>query len=181
MAEPGKGIERSRTFFRLGWMLATCFILVTGILVTTTNRLRENLAAANERIVNLSRNMSAERGWAAALASPVVRISNFTLTPSADPALRGRATVDPSTRRALLVFENAISPSGHVYEAWALRDAAPVTLGFIHAGSSGRAVLRIQDVGDPATLTAFAVSLEPEGASAQEPTGPIVMIGSMAE
>jgi anti-sigma-K factor RskA len=41
--------------------------------------------------------------------------------------------------------------------------------------------MRIEDVGDPDDLTAFAISLEAEGGTSapSEPTGPIVMIGSL--
>ena len=166
---------------RLGWALAACFILVSGILVTTMNRLRNELARAHDQVTALSRDLEVERRWAAVLAAPGARVATFSLTPAGQAELRARATVDPNTRRALLVFENFKAPSGHDYELWALRGNTPWALGLIRPDASGRAVLRIEDVGDFSALNAFAVSLEPEGGAPtpNAPTGPVVMIAGM--
>ena len=166
---------------RLGWALAACLLLATAILLTTTNHLRRELKRARDQAQSLSRDLDAERRWAAVLASPSARAASFSLTPAGEAELRARATVDPETHRAILVFENFKAPSGRDYELWALRGNTPVSLGLIRSEPGGRVVLRIEDIGDPATLTAFAVSLEPEGGSPtpNEPSGPIVMIGSL--
>jgi hypothetical protein len=172
---------RWTTLLRLGWALAACFILVTGILVGTTNRLREQVGRARDQVSTLSRDLDAERRWAAVLAAPGARVASFTLTPAGQADLRARATVDPATRRALLVFENFTAPSGHDYELWALRGNTPQALGLIRPDASGRAVLRIEDAGDASSLSAFAVSLEPAGGAPtpNAPTGPVVMIGAL--
>jgi hypothetical protein len=187
-----------------GWALAACLLVATVILLAKASRLRSELARTNVRVANLSLAIESERSWAVALATPGVLTASFTLTPSGDTALRARATVDPATRRALLVFQNFKTPSGHVYELWALRGNTPISLGSIRPDSNGRAVIRVPDMGDTATLTAFAISLEPEtaapsapapdkpapdasapstvepdAADLKEPTGPIVMIGSL--
>jgi len=166
---------------QLGWALAACFLLATGILLTTTTRLRKDLNHARDQVQNLTRDLDAERRWAAVLASPGARTASFSLTPAGEAELRARATVDPETHRAILVFQNFKAPSGRDYELWALRGNTPVSLGLIRPDPSGRAVLRIEDIGDPAGLTAFAISLEPQGGAPtrNEPTGPIVMIGSL--
>ena len=178
MPEP----KRERPWLALAaWVLYAFLVAATVILASTTIRLRKELAAANERIANLTRDMSIERGWAATLVSPSARVSKFTLTPSADAALRGRATVDPATRRAVVVFENAIAPSGHTFVVWALHGSTPVSLGAVRPDAKGRAVLRVEDVGDPTTLTALTVSLEADAAPVSEPTGPILMIGSFGD
>ena len=163
------------------WVLYAFLVAATVILASTTIKLRKDLVAANERIANLIRDVGAERGWAATLTSPSARVSNFTLTPSADAALRGRATVDPKTHRAVVAFENAITPAGHVFVVWALHGSSPASLGSVRPDQNGRAVLRVEDVGDPATLTALTVSLEPDAATVTEPTGPILMIGSFGD
>jgi len=48
---------------------------------------------------------------------------------------------------------------------------------------AGRAVVRLEDVGDPATLQAIAGSLEPEGGSPNPaaPSGPVVMVGKVSD
>jgi hypothetical protein len=197
MVEPQREIPRSMIPW-LGWGVAAFFIGATFVLLTTTNRARNELRRAEDRVATLTRGLDAERRWTVALAAPGVRTASFTLTPSGDAGLRARATVDPETRRALLVFQNFKAPGGRDYQLWALRGNTPVALGLIRADSSGRAVLRVQDIGDPATLSAFAISLEPEGGApparapsedastpapelpaTREPTGPIVMIGSL--
>ncbi len=196
MAPPTSSARPGATLVRLGWALAACFILVTGILLTQTNRLRNELAGARDRVAALSRDLEAERHWSAILSSPAMRTATFTLTPDADPSLRGRAVMDPRTRRAVLVFGNFEAPSGKVYELWALHGTTPATLGPIRPDPSGHAVVRVEDVGDPSDLSAFAVSLETDGGTgapgaaqppgagqapdaAREPAGPVVMIGSL--
>jgi len=144
--------------------------------------------------LQVPRDLAAERRWSTILSSTSMRTASFTLTPDADAGLRARAVMDPVSRRAVLVLEKFRAPGGKSYELWALHGNTPVALGRIQTDARGNAVLRIQDVGDPADLSAFAISLEPDvgsGASpapavgaaapgaAREPTGPIVMIGSL--
>jgi anti-sigma-K factor RskA len=180
MALPPPAWRLNATLARLGWALAVCFILVTGILLTQTNRLRGEVARSNERLTNLTRDLAAERRWSVILSSPAMRTASFTLTPDADAGLRARAVMDPGTRRAVLVFEHFRAPEGKVYELWALHENTPVSMGRIRPDASGSAVMRIEDVGDPNDLTAFTISLEAEGpAAGNEPAGPIVMIGSL--
>ncbi len=166
---------------RLGWALAACFILVTSILVFTTNRLRNELARTQGQAAEATRDLEIEKRWAAVVTAPAARAASFSLTPDAAAGLRGRVTYDPATRRAVLVFENFDSPSGQDYRLWALRGNTPAALGLIRADESGRAVLRLEDVGDPATLTAFAVSLESAGGAPSQnaPGGPIVMLAGI--
>ena len=178
MAEP----KRAEPWRALAlWVLYAFLVAATVILASSTTKLRKDLTTANERIANLTREAGAERAWAATLSSPSARVSNFTLTPSADAAVRGRVTVDPKTRRAVVAFENAIAPAGHAFVVWALHGSTPVSLGTVRPDPNGRAVLRVEDVGDPTTLNAVTVSLEPDAAPVSEPTGPILMIGSFGE
>jgi hypothetical protein len=182
------------TLSRLGWALAAWFIVLTGILLTHTNRLSGDLARSRDRVTILSRDLAAERRWSTILSSTSMRTASFTLTPDADAGLRARAVMDPVSRRAVLVLENFQAPGGKRYELWALHGNTPATLGPIRTDARGNAVLRIEDVGDPSDLSAFAISLEPDAGAgtppapdagsalpgaAREPTGPIVMIGSL--
>lgn len=171
---------RRPTVAHVGWALAGWLILMTGILVTHTNRLKGELARSNDRAAALTRDLATERRWSSILSSTSMRTASFTLTPDADPVLRARAVMDPVTRRAVLVFEHFQPPSGKVYALWALHGTTPSALGPIRPDAGGRAAMRIEDVGDPSDLTAFAVSLE-EGAPASEPNGPVVMIGSLGD
>jgi len=175
------GSGRRSILPRLGWALAACFIMVTGVLVFTTNRLRTELARSQARVAGLTRDLEIERGWAAVIAAPGARAASFSLTPDGAAELRARATYDPGTRRAVLVFENFRTMAGYDYQLWALRGNTPASLGLIRGDDHGRAVLRLEEVGDPATLTAFAISLEPTGGAPtpDAPTGPLVMLAGM--
>jgi anti-sigma-K factor RskA len=88
---------------------------------------------------------------------------------------------DPATRRALVTCENFTAPAGHDYELWAIRASGPESLGLVRADTGGRAQIRIPDAGDPATLGAFAVSLEARGGAPtpHAPAGPVVMVGKL--
>jgi hypothetical protein len=188
---PPNPIVRIVTLSRLGWALAAWFIILTAILATHMNRLSGELESSRDRVTGLSRDLAAERRWSTILSSTSMRTASFTLTPFADASLRARAVMDPVSRRAVLVLENFLPPSGQRYELWALHGNTPATLGPIRTDARGSAVIRIQDVGDPSDLSAFAISLEPEGGTqgpggtpilpgaAREPIGPIVMIGAL--
>ena len=51
----------------------------------------------------------------------------------------------------------------------------------VRAGTDGRAEVRVADAGDPAVLSAFALSLERAGGSAdkRKPGGPVVLAGGI--
>jgi len=170
----------------VGWALAACLLIVLGIFHARADTLKRDLARTSARVDSLSRDLAAERRWSTILSSTAMRTAAFTLTPDADPGLRARAVMDPGTRRAVLVFDHFKAPDGHAYEVWAFHGSTPAALGRVRADAEGRAVMRIEDVGDPDDLTAFAISLEAEGGTSapatsapSEPTGPIVMIGSL--
>jgi hypothetical protein len=172
----------------MGWVLAACLFIVLGILHAKADTMKRDLARSSERVAGLSRDLAAERRWSTILSSTAMRTASFTPTPDADPGLRARAVMDPGTRRAVLVFDNFKAPDGHAYVVWAFHGSTPAALGRVRADADGRAVMRIENVGDPDDLTAFAVSLEAEGGgpasgapapTASEPAGPIVMIGSL--
>jgi anti-sigma-K factor RskA len=74
-----------------------------------------------------------------------------------------------------------VPPSGRDYELWVIRDGAPVSLGVIRADETGRADLRIENVGVSSAISAFAVSMETTGGSLNKnaPSGPVVMLGPL--
>lgn len=164
-----------------GWAAAASLALGVFVFARATWRLRGELAIVREEVAGLEQRLEAEARWMQVLSAPSARVAVLAATPAGNADLRARATLDPATRRAVVVFDNLQAPSGRDYELWAIRGASPASLGVIKADESGRAVMRIDDVGDPATLNAFAVSLEPAGGSPTPtaPTGPVVMLGAM--
>ena len=174
------------TLSRLGWGLAAFFVLLWALLLVQTNRMRGEIVRSRDAVTMLKRDLAAERRWSVILSSPSMRTASFTPTPDADPSLRARAVLDPKSRRAVLVFDRFSAPTGQVYEVWALHGTSAYPLGPIKPDPNGRAVMKIDDVGDPDDLTAFTISLEPDSptpagtpGTPREPAGPIVMIGSL--
>ncbi len=184
-AKPSRGKvirmqPRQTSWVTWGWAAAAAALAVTSALSwNAANRLREELAGQNQRLADVRQQLDEERRWAAVLSAPQARVAELQLTPAGARALRARATYDPSTKSAVIVFENFAAPEGKDYQLWALRGAGVASLGVVKVDASGRALLKLENVGDPDTLGGFAVSLEPAGGSPypDRPTGPVVMAG----
>ncbi len=171
---------RQTSWVTWGWAAAAAALAVTSALSwNAANRLSEELAVQNRQLADVRQQLDEERRWAAVLSAPQARVAELQLTPAGARALRARATYDPSTKSAVIVFENFAAPEGKDYQLWALRGAGVASLGVVKADASGRALLKLENVGDPDTLGGFAVSLEPAGGSPypNRPTGPVVMAG----
>ncbi len=165
-----------------GWVwaaAAAALAVATAVSWNAAGRVRDQLANTRGQLVQAQRELEEERRWAAVMNAPDARVAHLAITPAGIAELRARATYDPRTRSAVLVFENFAAPSGKDYELWALRGAGVASLGLIKPDASGRAILRLENVGDPNELAGFAISLEPTGGSPGHvaPTGPVVMAG----
>jgi anti-sigma-K factor RskA len=144
-----------------------------------SHQLRRELETSRRRLIELEDRLAEEQRWAEVMNAPGARVAELALTPDGVAELRARATYDPRTRKAVLVFENFTPPAGRDYQLWALQGEGVASLGVIRADERGGALMRLENVGDPATLAGFAVSLEPAGGSPNPnaPTGPVVMAG----
>ena len=175
--------ERVRPGFALPrWALAAAALIMvaaTGWLWTEGNRLREELSTAKQLLATREQELEDQRRWNAVLDAIDAQSVSLIRTPDGAPELRGRGVWDPATRRAVIVFEHLSPPEGRDYQLWGLHPDGPRSLGVIKSDSAGRAIVRLEDAGDAATLEAFAVSLEPAGGSPnpKAPTGPVVMVG----
>ena len=175
--------RRGRPWMNWGLALAAAaFAITSAIFWGDASRLRTELDATRGKITDLSAKLEDQQRLNEVLSAPGARVAVLEMTQAGVEALRARATYDPASRSAVLVFENFKAPSGHDYELWAIRGAAPASLGVIKTDESGRAVVRLENVGDPATLNAFAVSLEAAGGSPNKaaPSGPVVMLGKLS-
>ena len=175
-------LKPRRASTALSWGLAAAaatLLVATALTWIQVTRLREELEIGRDHLARLQQQVEEERRWAAVLSSPDAKQVAMATTPAGAPALCARATYDPASHSAVLVFENFRAPTQRDYELWAIRGGKPAALGVIHTDAAGRAVMRIEDAGDPASLNAFAVSLEPEGGAPTRdaPTGPVVMVG----
>ena len=173
----------------IGWSAlaaAAALAVVSGLSWNTANQLRQQLAAtraqidgAQSQVAQLTQQLADEQRWAAVMNAPDAKVAALALTPQGLAQLKARAIYDPATRKAVIVFDNFTPPPGKDYELWALEGAGVTSLGVIKADAGGRAVLRLDNVGDPATLGGFAVSLENQGGAGNphQPGGPVVMAG----
>jgi anti-sigma-K factor RskA len=171
----------------VGWLAAA---VCAGLLVwsgTSVVRLRDRVAAKDAQIAQLERDrvaleerLAAADRWVGVVTAADARIAVLQPTADGDAALRGRAIVDPRSQRAVVTFHHATPPAGRDYELWSIRSGQPRSLGLVRADADGNALLQLE-VGDVATLQAFAVSLEPAGGSPTKnaPTGPVVMLGAL--
>lgn len=166
----------------VGWGVAALLAVTSGTFYESAGRLREALRLRDVDLNGTARDLAVERQWTGLLTSPVARVADLTPSPDAVPTgIRGRAVYDPASRRAVIVLANAAAPDTLVYHLWAMRGTTPTSLGVVHPDEHGSAVLRLESVGEPMTLTAFAVTLEPKSGppNRSAPTGPLVLLGPL--
>jgi anti-sigma-K factor RskA len=185
VAMPARRTSRLVTW---GWAAAAAVLAVSAVvswqssmrLQAEVETARRQLGEQQRQLADRQKQLDDERRWSALLEQSATRVVDLDLTPQGTAVLRARAIVDPGTRRAIIVFTNFTPPAGADYQLWALRDGKPESLGLVRADASGRAMVRIDDIGDPAHLQAFAVSLEKAGGShSAGPEGPVVMLGKL--
>lgn len=103
-------------------------------------------------------------------AHPAARVLTLSPTKDGDPERRARVLYDPAARRAFVEFENFLAPAGTAFELWTVRDEKPYSEGLVEVGADGRGARLLENVGDPARLGAFAVSIEAPGGAADRRT-----------
>jgi anti-sigma-K factor RskA len=166
------------------WALAAAAAILAVSTVATwraADALRGELRAARARMARAELDLAVEREWSAVATSPGTRVVDLAPITGGLSLPHVRATYDPASRRAIVAFENLTTPAGSDFELWAILPDGPRSLGVVRPDPDGRAEVRVPDAGDPATLAAFALSLEREGGSAdpRKPGGPVVLAGSI--
>ena len=169
--------------------LTWAFAAAAAILAVSTTvtwrgaeQLRTELRGARERVARAEIELAAEREWAAIATRPGARAVDMVPLEGGVTLPQVRVTYDPGSRRAIVAFERLAPPTGSDFELWAVLDReGPRSLGVVRPDAGGRAVVRVPDAGDPAALTAFALSLERAGGSTdpRKPGGPVVLVGSV--
>ncbi len=175
--------RRQSNFAAWGWAAAAAALAIASFVTwRQANDMRSQLAAARAQADSLQHQLADERQWAALEVAPQAKVVALAPTPAGAVQLAAHMTFDPATRRGVFVSDSMVAPAGHDYELWAISKSGPVSLGVVRADSSGRVRVRIADCGDPATLGAFAISLEAAGGAPTRnaPGGPVVMVGKIA-
>jgi len=173
---PALELPRGRSSL-LTWALATAAALLA---VSTLTDHRE-VGRLRRELSDTSRELAETQRLVEVLNAPDAKVVDLALTPAGEAGLEARATLDPRSRRAVIVLANATPPIRMDYQLWVIRVSGPTSLGLVHADEHGRAVARIEDVGDPSQVLAFAVSLEAAGGSPDPhaPKGPMVLVGKL--
>ena len=166
------------------WALAAAaavMLVSTIALWRTGEALRSELRAAHERVARAELDLAVERAWAAVATSPGARVVDLAPLQGGLAMPHVRATYDPTSHRAIVSFDNLSTPSGSDFELWAILPDGPKSLGVVRGDATGHAEVRVPDAGDPAALSAFAISLEKEGGSGnpRKPGGPVILAGSV--
>ncbi len=173
--------ERARSSVATwAWAAAAVVLAVAGVAVWQRGvALDRRLAEARAREAALERTLEAERAWADLLAAPGARVVRLAATPGSDSTLRAQVVYDPASRRAVVTAERLRPPADRAYELWAITASGPMSLGVVSADPSGRVVARLEQVGGPEAIAAFAFSLEARGGSPDrhKPNGPVVLVG----
>ena len=165
-----------------GFAAAAAVLAVSTVLTwQTAERLRTELRGERERLAQTETQLAAEREWASITSRPGVRVVDLAPLPGGVTPPQVRAIYDPASRRAIVAFERLAPPAGADFELWAMLPDGPRSLGVVRPDAQGRAQVRVPDAGDPAALSAFAVSLERQGGSPdpRKPAGPVVMVGAI--
>lgn len=164
------------------WAIAAAVLLaLIGVTWKVVDDLERDLTATRSQVAALRQELEDQKGWLAVLESPQARVVQLQATPDGSPTLAARVIFDPATRRALVVCDSFSPPVGKDYQLWAITAQGPASLGLVRPDTTGHAVMKLESVGDPRTLGAFAVSLEREGGAPTPtaPAGPVVMLGKL--
>lgn len=99
-----------------------------------------------------------------------------------NPAGYGKVIWDPEKQQALLQVANLPSvPEGKDYQLWLINNNQPVPAGVFDVDNpAGASFFKIEKLtgGDDSSVSAFAVTLEPDGGS-QQPTGAMYLLGNV--
>lgn len=164
----------------IGWAAAVAFAVLSYVSWNDRQKARHDLRGAQEALSQLEDQVRQEAQWGSVMTARDSEIVVLLPTAQGSPDLHARVTYDPSSERAVIVFENLRAPEDRDFQLWAIRDGSPQSLGLIEAVSGGYAVVRLESVGTRDLLSAFAVSIEDKGGSSSAtPEGEVIMVGSL--
>ena len=169
---------------RVPWLaVAASLLLAIGMgasLVSTRGRLTAVEAALGEReraLAQTEQRLSEREATLNSLLEPGVQL--FQLTASGDPDPGIQLFWNQRQQRAIVHgYRLKPVPAGRAYQLWFIKDGQPVPSVTFKPEADGHAKVEQIPVPEGGTLSAAAITVEPEGGSAQ-PTSPIVMVGSL--
>ena len=169
---------------RVPWLAAAASLLLAvgmgAALVSTRGRLTTTETALGEReriLAQTERRLTEREATLNALLEPGVQL--FQLTASGDPEPGIQLFWNRRQQRAIVNgYRLKPVPAGRVYQLWFIKDGRPVPSVTFKPEDDGHATVEQIPVPEGGPLTAAAITVEPEGGSAQ-PTSAIVLVGSL--
>lgn len=136
------------------------------------------LAESEAALTGLRLELASQAQVVRVLSTPRILSAHLSGTESA--AAQGRVVLDPGSGRVVVLGHGLPAlDAERIYELWAIRGSgAPEPAGLFGAEGAGGFAASVPALERSEEITAFAISIEPAGGSA-EPTGPIVLVGSV--
>jgi anti-sigma-K factor RskA len=167
---------RSRTSPAVWGAFAASLVAALGLSAGLLST-RSELAALRAELEATGRELAARESTLNAIFEPDVQM--FQLTASGDPDPGMQLFWDRRRHRAVLHgFKLRPVPEGRAYQLWFIKDGAPVPSVTFKPEPDGHVKLEQVVVPQDGTVTAAAVTVEPEAGSPQ-PTSPILLVGQL--
>lgn len=169
---------------RVPWLAVAASLLLTagmGVsLVSTRGRLASaetDLGLRDRTLAQTQQRLSQREATLNSILEPGVQL--FQLTASGDPDPGIQFFWNHQQHRAIVHgYRLKAVPAGRAYQLWFIRDGRPVPSVTFKPEADGHAKVEAIPVPEGGAVSAAAITVEPEGGSAQ-PTSPIVMVGSL--
>jgi anti-sigma-K factor RskA len=163
--------------------LAASLLLAAGLaagLVSARGKLaavETELTARTATLAETARRLTEREATLNSILEPGVQM--FQLTSSGDPEPGIQLFWDRQRNLAIVHgFRLRPVPAGKAYQLWFIKDGAPVPSVTFKPEPDGHAKVEHIAVPEGGSLSAAAVTVEPEAGSAQ-PTSPIVLVGAL--
>ncbi len=181
-AVPSRGMRPPRP--TLPWVaLAASLLAVVGLganLLSSRGRvaaLETELAASERSLAERGRELAERLATLNSILEPGVRL--YQLTASGDPDPGIQLFWDQSRNLAIVHgFRLKPVPTGRAYQLWFIKDGKPVPSVTFKPESTGHVRIERIPVPSDGSLSAAAVTVEPESGSLQ-PTSPILLVGPL--
>ena len=165
--------------------LAASLLLAVGLgagLVSARGKLaavESELTARNSALAQTTQKLAEREATLNSILDPGVQM--VQLTSSGDPQPGIQLFWNRQRHEAIVHgFRLKPVPAGKAYQLWFIKDGAPVPSITFKPEANGDAQVQGIPVPEGGSLSAAAITVEPEGGSAQ-PTSPIVMVGTLKQ
>lgn len=165
--------------------LAASLLLAVGLgagLVSARGKLaavETELATRNTALAQTTQKLTEREATLSSILEPGVQM--FQLTSSGDPEPGIQLFWNRQRHEAIVHgFRLKPVPAGKAYQLWFIKDGAPVPSVTFRPEADGDAKVQGIPVPEGGSLSAAAVTVEPEGGSAQ-PTTPVLLVGPLKQ